>query len=79
MVYLGPVSTIRPTIKTKAVTGKSQEHDMAVSEVVDRLGELEASPKVERRRNDRRREDRDVLVDTRANDRRGRLKIDIEV
>lgn len=79
MVYLGPISTIRPNIKTKAVTGKSQEHDMAVSEIVDRLDELEASPRVERRRNDRRREDRDVLVDTRANDRRGRPKIDIEV
>lgn len=79
MVYLGPISTIRPSIKTKAVTGKSQEHDMAVSETVDKMDAVEAYPKIERRRNDRRREDREVLVDTRASDRRGRKKIDIEV
>ncbi len=78
MAYIGPITTIRHTVKTRAVTGRSQEHDMPASQVVADVDQT--PPIVERRRGDRRREQRPPLVDSRVGNRRQRGPgIDIDV
>ena len=79
MVYLGPINTLSLTARTKAVKGYSPEQDMPVNKPVDST--VHVAPTVDRRRaHDRRREQRDTLVETRAGgDRRKRPRIDINV
>lgn len=79
MVYIGPVNTLSLTAKTKAVSGYSPEHDMPVSKQVDSTTRI--GPTVERRKsNDRRKEKRGNLVETRAGkDRRKAPRIDVSV
>lgn len=79
MVYLGPISTLSLTARSKAVKSYSPEQDMPVSKPVDST--VHVAPPVERRKaQDRRREQRDTLVETRAGrDRRKRPRIDVTV
>lgn len=78
MVYLGPINTLSLTAKTKAVSGYSPEQDMPVSKQVDST--VRIAPLVDRRKaHDRRREQRDTTVETRAGDRRKKPRIDVSV
>lgn len=78
MVYLGPINTLSLTAKTRAVKGYSTEQDIPVNKPVDST--VRVAPAVDRRKaHDRRREQRDTLVETRVGDRRKRPGIDITV
>ena len=79
MVYLGPINTLSLTAKTKAVKGYSAEQDMPVNKPVDST--VHVAPMVDRRKaHDRRREQRDTMVETRVSgDRRKRPRIDVTV
>lgn len=78
MVYLGPINTLSLTAKTKAVKGYSSDQDTPVNKPVDST--VRVAPAVDRRKaHDRRREQRDTVVETRAGDRRKRPRIDVNV
>ena len=79
MVYLGPINTLSLTAKTKAVKGYSAEQDMPVNKPVDST--VHIAPMVDRRKaHDRRREQRDTMVETRVSgDRRKRPRSDVNV
>ncbi|MGB3609137.1 MAG: hypothetical protein WA987_02080 [Cellvibrio sp.] len=79
MVYIGPINTLSLTAKTKAVKGYSSEENMPVNKPVDST--MRILPMADRRKTpDRRRQQRDPMVETRAGgDRRKRPRIDVEV
>lgn len=80
MVYIGPVNTLSLTAKTKAVSGYTTEQNLPVSKSVDST--VHVAPVVERRKSrDRRKQQRDPMVETRSGDRRSakRPKIDITI
>ncbi len=79
MVYLGPINTLSLTAKTKAVKGYSREETLPVNKPVDST--MQIAPTVDRRKaRDRRREQRDTLLETRVGgDRRKRPRIDVKV
>lgn len=80
MVYIGPVNTFSLTAKTKAVSGYSPEQDMPISKQVDST--IKIAPVVDRRKaQDRRKQQRNTPLETRAGDRRSakRPKIDVTV
>lgn len=80
MVYIGPVNTLSLTAKTRATSGYSPEQDMPVSKQVDST--MRVAPEHERRRQNRRQERRDPMIDTRQSKDRRRAaqpKVDISV
>lgn len=80
MVYIGPVNTLSLTAKTKAASGYSPEKDMPVGKIVDLT--IINPPAQDRRRQERRKEGRDSMIDTRhSKDRRrsGQPRVDISV
>lgn len=79
MVYIGPVNTYSLTAKTKAVSGYSPEQDMPVSKAVQST--TKTAPVVDRRKaQDRRKDQRGNLVETRAGrDRRAAKKPHIDI
>lgn len=80
MVYIGPVNTLSLTAKTRAKSGYSPEQDMPVSKQVDST--VKITPDYDRRHQDRRKERRDPMLDTRNSKDRRRArqpKVDISV
>jgi len=80
MVYIGPVNTLSLTAKTKAANGYSPEKDMPASKIVDRT--IINPPEQDRRRQERRKEGRDPVLDTRHSKDRRRARqprVDISV
>lgn len=79
MVYLGPINTLSLTAKTKTVKGYSREETLPVNKPVDST--MQVAPMEDRRKaRDRRREQRDTLIETRVGgDRRKRPRIDVKV
>lgn len=69
MVYIGPVSTLSLTAKTRAVKGYSPEQNIPVNKIVDKT--LQVAQENERRRQgDRRKQARNSKFDTRQGGRR---------
>jgi len=80
MVYIAPVNTLSLTAKTRAVSGYSPEHDMPVSKQVDST--VRVAPEHDRLRQDRRKEQRAPVLETRqGRDRRrsSHPRVDISV
>jgi hypothetical protein len=80
MVYIGPVNTFSLTAKTKAPSGYSPEKDMPVGKIVDPT--VVNPPQQDRRHQDRRKERRDPMIDTRHSKDRRRIhqaRVDISV
>lgn len=77
MSYVGPISTLPPSARTKINTTQARDQTMPVTEQVPDATKV--TPTRERRRGDRRRQARKTMVDMRSGDRRRRRRVDIEV
>ncbi len=80
MVYIGPINTLSLTAKTRAVSGYAPEQDMPVSKQVDSTQRV--APEHDRRRQDRRKEKHNPMVETRQGRDRRRAahpRVDVSV
>ncbi|MDO3388777.1 hypothetical protein QWI17_23220 [Gilvimarinus sp. SDUM040013] len=78
MVYLGPITRLSPVSKPKPATGYEPDKDL----VIDKRLPEHVSPKLERRRSDRRKNAKNAVLDSRSGRDRRRNKrssIDLEV
>jgi|GEM_PF-1735005 len=77
MSYVGPISTLPPSARTKINTTQARDQAMPVTEQVPDATKV--TPTRERRQKDRRRKGSKPMLDLRTGDRRKRPRIDIEV
>ena len=77
MTYIGPTSTLPPSARTKINTTHARDQTMPVSEQVPDTTAV--APIRERRRSERRRRNRQPMIDLRSGDRRNCRGIDLEV